>query len=232
MGSYTIELRNVCTLYGRDTVESWFKDYNIEDYLLPTQIEALQQFNIFDKNRLATDIVDYYYMREIGLETPQLFAHYAKIYMKNIMQKYLHLYYTMSLDYDPLVNVDFTETFTRTGSGSAENNGNSNSSSQSNSSGIVVASDTPQGQIDKQSILKGKYASSTSAQENENNVTDNTSTSSNTISSSKEEYIKNYKGNQGISATYQAMIKQFRQNIIQLNQEIIDELNPLFMGLY
>lgn len=232
MSSYTIELRNICEFYTRQEVENWFKDYKIQDYLLPNQIEAIQQFKIFDKDRLARDIVDFYYMREIGVETPALFKHYAKVYMRNIMQKYLHLFYSMSLEYNPLVNVDFTETFTRTGSGTAENNGNSNSNSQSNSSGLVVASDTPQGQIDKNTILNGSYASSTSAQENENNVIDNTTTTSNTTSSSKEEYIKNYKGNQGISATYQSMIKQFRANILEINKNIIDELNPLFMGIY
>ena len=29
MASYTIELRRVCDIYGRDEVEKWFKDYNI-----------------------------------------------------------------------------------------------------------------------------------------------------------------------------------------------------------
>ena len=32
MGKYTIELRRVCDLYGREEVESWFKDYNVDDF--------------------------------------------------------------------------------------------------------------------------------------------------------------------------------------------------------
>lgn len=36
----------------------------------------------------------------------------------------------------------------------------------------------------------------------------------------------------GVSATYQAMIKQFRQNIVNVDNDIIEELNSLFMSIY
>ena len=39
MAKYTIELRKVCDLYGRDTVESWFKEWNLEDYLTEDEIK-------------------------------------------------------------------------------------------------------------------------------------------------------------------------------------------------
>ena len=29
MANYTLELRRICDIYGRDEVEKWFKDYNI-----------------------------------------------------------------------------------------------------------------------------------------------------------------------------------------------------------
>ena len=38
MATYTIELRKICDIYGRDEVESWFKNYKLEDYLTSTQI--------------------------------------------------------------------------------------------------------------------------------------------------------------------------------------------------
>ena len=43
MSKYTIELRKVCDIYGRNIVESWFKDYNINDYLLPEQVQQLNK---------------------------------------------------------------------------------------------------------------------------------------------------------------------------------------------
>lgn len=113
MAKYSIELRKVCDYYTREVVESWFSSYNIEDYLLPEQIEAINNFNIFSKEKLAKRIVDHYFMREIGFETPALFEHYAKATMNEIMQEKLPIYYTMSLSYDPLINVDYTETFHR-----------------------------------------------------------------------------------------------------------------------
>lgn len=73
MAKYTIELRKICDIYGREEVEKWFKDYNIENYLTPSQIEVITKFNIWSKERLAQKIVDHYYMREIGFETPRTF---------------------------------------------------------------------------------------------------------------------------------------------------------------
>lgn len=60
------------------------------------------------------------------------------------MQEKLPLIYTTALEYDPLVNVDFTETFNRNAEGTANAKGTSNSNSNSNSSGLNISSDTPQ----------------------------------------------------------------------------------------
>lgn len=87
MATYSIELRKVCDLYGRDEVEKWFKSYNLEDYLTNEQITVLSKENIWNKDKLAKMIVDHYYMREIGFETPALFRHYAKVTMQEIMER-------------------------------------------------------------------------------------------------------------------------------------------------
>lgn len=225
MASYTVQLRKVCDLYTREEVESWFKSYKIEDYLLPEQIEQLEKFpNIWNKDKLAKKIVDNYFMREIGFETPALFRHYAIIEMEKIMEEKLPLIYTTAISYDPLVNVNFTEEFQR----KASQEGQSQSNSNNDASALNVVSDTPQGQINKTDILSGKYASGTTASENAVNINDNT----NQNQSSEEHYLKTFKGNQGISATYQAMIKQFRENIVAVDKEIIEKLEVLFMGLY
>ena len=225
MASYTVQLRKVCDLYTREEVESWFKSYNIEDYLLPDQIEQLEKFpNIWNKDKLAKKIVDNYFMREIGFETPALFRHYAIIEMEKIMEEKLPLIYTTAISYDPLINVNFTEEFQR----EASQEGQSQSNSNNDASALNVVSDTPQGQINKTDILSGKYASGTTASENAVNINDNT----NQNQSSEEHYLKKFIGNQGISATYQAMIKQFRENIVACDKEIIEKLECLFMGLY
>lgn len=232
MASYTIELRRVCDLYGRDTVESWFKSYNIEDYLLPSQIEAISKSGLFNKEKLARKIVDHYFMREIGFETPALFEHYAKVEMQEIMEYYLPLIYSTAIEFDPLVNVDYTETFEREIEGNAQNQGTSNSSSNNTSSGLNVNSDTPQGQISKNDILQGNYASNTTANENEAQINDRTNTESSGTSNTLENYSKRIKGNSGVSATAQALIKQYRDIVKAYDKEIIEKLNTLFMGIY
>ena len=230
MAKYTIELRKIIEngLYTRNEVENWFKDYCINNYLTPEQVESILSANIWSKDRLASKVVDHYYMREIGYETIALFKHYARVYMQEIMERYLPLIYSNSIEYDPLVNVDYKEEFTRniTGSGESESESTSNNSA----SGLSVNSDTPQGQITKANILAGNYASNTGASETESEITDNTSSSNS--NSTDETYTKKVKGNSGVSATAQKMIQQYRENIIAIDEKIIKELDKLFMGLY
>lgn len=216
MARYTIELRNVIQIYGEDTVKSWFEDYELSDYLTPDQIETITTGGVWNKHKLAQMILDHYYMYEIGFETPALFRHQAKVLIRELMEEKAPLIYSAAIKYDPLVNVDYTETFTQTTS----NTGNSTS----NSSGLSVASDTPQGKISKSAILAGDYASSTGADE----TTDSTNTSAN----GTQDYIRKTKGNSGVSATAQKMVQQYRENIIMINRDIIKDMRSLFMGVY
>lgn len=204
MSKYTIELRNVIMIYGEETVKSWFMDYELSDYLTPDQIETIETAGLWTKEKLADKIINHFYMREIGLETPALFKLKLKATLNEIMEEYLPVIYSTAIEYDPLVNVDYTETYT----GSDTNSGDS----------LSVQSDTPQGQISKAEILAGKYASSTGASEASNTNTQN--------------YTKKIKGNSGVSATAQRMIMQYRENIRTTTKDIINKLEPLFMGIY
>lgn len=212
MSKYTIELRRLCDIYTRPTVESWFKDYELSDYLTQDEIDVITERGTWTKDRLAKKIVDKYFMREIGLETPALFIHYVKVKMNEIMESKLPLIYSAAIKYDPLVNVDVETTLSRR----VDDAGNSNAS------GLTINSDTPQGQINKAEILAGNYASSTQGGESTNSTTNQSIESSTTKT----------KGNSGVSATAQKMVLQYRENIRAIDYEIIKELNSLFMGLY
>ena len=216
MSKYAMELRRVIDFFDRETVEGWFKDYQLTDFLTQDEIDIIEERGTWSKDRLATKIVDHYFMREIGFETPALFKHYVKVSMKEIMERKLPLIYSASLEYDPLVNVDYTESLSRRIDNTA--------SSSDSASGLTVNSTTPQGEISKAQILTGKYASSTQAGESEN--------SSSTTGASEEGSTKHVKGNSGVSATAQKMIQQYRDNIIAIDSDIIYELNDLFMGVY
>ena len=217
VNNYTMTLYEIINnFYTRSEVEGWFKDYQLTDYLTSEQIQTITENGLWSKDKLAKKIVDHFLTEEIGFETMGLFRQKVKITMQEIMESKLPLIYSRAIEYDPLVNVDFTETMQRNVTNEGE--------TSSNSSGLAVNSDTPQGQISKASILAGNYASSTSASEGEA-----TGSSTNEMG---EEYTKRVKGNSGVSATAQKMVEQFRDNIRAIDYEIIKELEPLFMIIY
>lgn len=208
MSSYTTELRIIVQNTSIDEVEGWFKDYELSDYLTAQEIAIINDRGTWTKDKLASLIVQHYWMREIGLETVELFKHQAKVAMAEIMEEKAPLIYSASLQYDPLVNVDFTETYTE------------NTSQDGNADGLNVNSDTPQGQISKSSILAGNYATSTGASEGTSH------------SEGTQTYTRKQKGNSGALTTAQALVRDYRKTIIMINRDIIKDLSPLFMNIY
>ena len=233
MASYTIELRKLVDIYySRQEVEGWFKDYNLADYLTPTQIEQITKFNVWSKDRLAKKIVDHYYMREIGFETPELFKHYAKVTMQEIMERYLPKIYSNFLEYDPLSNVDYTETYTREISGESANEGSSSSTSTQNAEGLNITNNTPQKKITKQDLETGAYASQVSQSNTETGIEDETTTSNSGTSSTVETFTRHEEGDNGVIITNQRLVKEYREIIVAIDEEIINELGSLFMAIY
>ena len=232
MAKYTIELRKVCDYYGRDEVENWFKSYNIEYFLTPSQIQQITNANVWNKDRLATKIVDHYFMREIGFETPALFKHYALVTMNELMERYLPKIYSLFFEYDPLSNVDYTETFTREVKGTNKNSGTSNSNSNSNSETLNINNNTPQQRIYKQNLDSGAYASSVSQSDNTSTIEDETNTNSSGEQTQKESYTRHMEGDNGAIITNQRLVKEYREIITAVDADIIKDLNILFMGLY
>lgn len=256
LASYTMELRRVCDIYGRQTVENWFKDYNIANYLTPLQIEQIEKFGVWSKDRLATKIVDHYFMREIGLETPALFKHYAKVTMQEIMERYLPKIYSNFLEYDPLSNVDFTEEFTREIIGSSNSRGSSSSNStqssvassdiqtQQDNESLNIVNRTPQKNITRQDLDTGAYASEVGQNDNKitgsqvsgsntsSNATDNTNVQNSGNSNTVEKFTRHEEGDNGVIITNQRLVKEYREIIVAIDEEIINELSVLFMGIY
>ena len=228
MARYTVQLRKIIETVGEDQVLKWFQDYDLTNYLTFEEIKVITDAGTWSPARLAQKILDHYYMHEIGSETVGLFKHRVKVAMQEIMEEKLPLIYSAALKYNPLTNVNYTETYT--GENTTSNTSSSDTTATSNSTGLNVNSDTPQGQINKESILNGNYASSTSA--NEIDDTANTQSSGESSGTGTQVYTKHFEGNQGISATYQKMIQQYRDNIRAIDREIIEDLRDLFMIIY
>lgn len=231
MADYTILLKDLFlpnrfgfSYFTREQVEGWFSDYELSDYLTETQIAAITNAGMWTKQKLASKIVDHYYMREIGFETPALFEHQAKIKMEEIMELELPVIYSNSLEYDPLESVLFDITETR----NIEGSGTSNSESSSSGSGTSISSDTPQTNIQKADILSGRYASQANGSETESAVSGNTASTSETT----ETFTHHEQGNKGVLDSYQKMLVDYRKSLVAVDSRIIEKLNSLFMGIY
>ena len=153
MSNYTMTLKRVCDVYGYDEVTSWFDSYELRDFLTLEQVETIEASDLWNKGKLAIEIINHYLMHEIAFETPYLFRHFAKVKITEIMEKYAPLIYAQALQmsFNPLTgNQSFqeTESYTKSNtensSSSSSSSGSSSSSSSDSSSGLNVHSNTPQ----------------------------------------------------------------------------------------
>lgn len=220
MSRYSVQVRRLIDVFGREEIENWFKDWELSDYLTPEELAVVNKRNTFDKDYLAEQIVDRYFMREIGYETAGLFKHYAKVTMREIMSRYAQIIYSAAIEFDPLVNEDFMESFNRDANSKGEN------TTTSNGSGFGVQSDTPQTNINKTELLAGSYASNTQADQTEGTQ------NSNGNNEEHESYTRKTRGNRGISSNAPYLIQAYRDYIIPIYKEIIEECNVLFMNIY
>lgn len=92
MANYTIELREL--------LDNGFKP-------------ALDEYPIFDEEHRAElnkKIIEHYYFREIGQETPERFNYMLRRTMNEIMPHYNNLYKSAAIEFDPLFTDLVTET--------------------------------------------------------------------------------------------------------------------------
>ena len=184
-------------------------DYDLHDYLTQSQIDVIENRGVWSKEKLADLIIDKYYLREIGLETPALFKLKLKVALREIMEEKAPLIWSVSLDINPLNDFEINSKSDSTGSTSTSGSGNS----------LNIHSNTPQGNINKSDILNGTYASDTDGAENQtrSDGNDETHNTSKSWGHNKSEVL---------------MLREYRQNIVMINREIVSDLAELFIGLY
>lgn len=230
MSKYTTTLRHIyeSSEESKNDVINTFCDYNISDYLTPAQANLIETTGGWSKRKLADKIIQYYYFREIGFETWGLFKHYAKLEMKLLMEYYLPMIYSRCLEYDPLNNNDYTETYLANVQTDAESSGQSSSNTSTENNGKNKYSDTPN--VGLENVEQGKYLTNLTITESTGSGTGSSASSNESKENINQSYSKNISGRSSI--TPQKMIKQFRENIIAIDNEIINRLNSLFMGIY
>lgn len=195
---------------------------------------GLKNYPIFDEDYrevLNNKILMHYYMDEIGFETAGLFKVYLNNKMNEIMPYYNELYKKQK---DLLLNLDkttnMTETFTRDNTTNTNTTSNSTSSNTASGTSKNVYQDTPMGNITEQNIDNYSYASSQEFNKNQNtsSIEDNSSLTGK--ATNLENYIRTKTGNNGRLYGIE-ILKMIKNNYMNIDEMIINELQDLFMGI-
>lgn len=218
----------------------------------------MSNYPIFDenyRNTLNNNILNHYYESEIGFETAPLFRFYLNQRLNEIMPKYNQLYLAQKnlIDNNLLLNnVNLTESLTGSSIKNDTNNTTNNtstttsSSSQSTNTGSSSSKnlyqDTPQGNIPSQDIdAQNVYATNITLDRNNtsnsiNDTSSGTGSSNSTLSNilnsnENNEYLKQIIGNNGGKYNID-LLNDIKNNLMNIDLMIIDELYDLFMGIF
>lgn len=195
---------------------------------------GLRDYPIYkEENRevLNNLIKEHFYFREIGFETPEKFKRKLNQKMNEIMPLYNQRFKSEDVKFNPLYNIEIIETYEHKRSEVGKGESNSDSVSEQNANNIVVNSDTPQAYITNTEIKANKYASETENGTSEGNSKSNITGTSKSEQSSNESYSKKTEGSSA-GLPFSKAIKQWRDVMLNINMEIINELEPLFMGIW
>ena len=201
----------------------------------------LNKYPIFDEDyreTLNNNILMHYYENEIGFETAPLFRLFLNQKMNEIMPYYNELYKIQRKLIDEkllLNNVNISETLQ--GENNRIDTNNSGSKSQSTNNGTSnsknLFQDTPQGEISQTDINAQKWATNITFDSNTTNNTINDSSTSNSkvISNGENSYIKTIIGNNGGKFNID-ILNDIKNNLMNIDLMIINDLNDLFMGIF
>ena len=229
------------TVELREIVES---GVNIWDFEYPTFYTGA------DKTAFEKKVIDHYYFRQIGQETVGRWLHYFRSRIREIMPYYVQLYGTVKIMEElpsPFDNVDVTETYseertgTTTGTSSTTNTGTSTGKDEKTATHTEEHarkfSNTPQGSISN----LDSYLTEANVETADDGDTETVNSSANTSATSegtasgtqteRVEHTYTKKGNQGVN-TYAHDMLEYRETLINIDMQIINELKDLFLMVY
>lgn len=209
----------------------------------------LSRYPIFDESyreHLNAKILNHYWFREIGFETPQLFKRYLNVRMAEIMPFYNQLYESVDMDVDMLANVSMTtesqtsDESTATRTAKRDETGNrvesATTTAESTTKSRNLVSQTPQMQLSGRDDYASNIADAQSDADNESKA-DSTSTNDFTANDSATEtgtssgnLLTKVKGLTGVLGADAVM--RYRETILNIDMLVVNDLADLFMGLY
>ena len=186
---------------------------------------GLGSYPIFDedyRNILNGKILDEYWKREIGVETPDMFFYVIRRKMDQIMPYWNKIYETELIDYSALETMRIHSVNSATTEGTEETEATNTSNSQNESTGRVVSSSTPQTMLSG----NGDYATGASDSKSDSDVTaeaTQNATASNNTESSGDNLVTGF---QGISSE---LVNRYRASLLNIDVQILSDLQDCFM---
>lgn len=173
------------------------------------------------KVELEQAIIDYYYFEEIGQETPDRFKHVFRTKMQDIMEHYDKLHELYKTHAMTLSNYKMTETTVKVKDRALKNSGIDESANT-----ILTDSkntDYPQHINIADDIPSGRSVSNTET----NNTITFGSNQDEDVTETLDKVIEGFEG-----TTNSKMLTEYRNNMIRINREIIQELKTCFILVY
>lgn len=227
MSKYTTEVRYICETFAGLNESVGYND--VEDVLNKSWEKVFNfDFPIFNedyKSVLCKKILRHYYTQEIGVETVGLWQLKLNTKMNEIMPYYNKLYVAWNDEFNPLDDTRLERTHTLKKEENEDNKINGNTAINNTSKDKY--SDTPQGGL--QGVENDEYLT------NARIITDGGETdfeqNGNRKLNSTDEFIEKLYGKSG-GKSFSEMLVEFKNALINIDMQIIDELQPLFMQIW
>lgn len=230
MSKYTTEVRYICESYAGLQESVGFNEVeNVITQALPKIFDF--DFPIFDENYrevLERKIVRHFYTREIGFETVGLWKLKLNTKLNEIMPLYNQRYKSTLLEYNPLYSVN--KTIHRGGDGKLTREGTDTLKEEGTRDidSTNKYSDTPQGTIEN--LVNDTYLTNATINNMHERPDLTNKTTYGTTFTTTNDYTDTIYGLEGRNPS--KMLEDFRKTFLNIDMEVINELESLFMLLW
>lgn len=251
LANYTTEIKTICENYSG--YNHFSGGASVNDIIEKSRTKIFDfNFPIFDENYrsvLETKILKHFYTREIGLETVSLWKLKLETKLNEIMPYYNQLYKSTLLEFNPFYDVDITRKHNVRSDGTrnetsenknqTQNQSTNKTNSNGNSTDWSLYSDTPQGAVT--GIENETYLTNATKETNQNanevntinngSSTDSSNGKTDSVIKNVEDYLETVKGKQG-TQDYSTLLLKYRETFLNIDMQVIEELNDLFLNLW
>lgn len=227
MSKYTTELRYICEWLAGEKNSVDFS--HVDDIIELARPKLFSfQYPLYDathKQTLETNIIRHFYTREIGMEVYGLWKLRLQAKMNEIMPLYNQYYESCDLEFNPLHNVEMTDS--KTEDTTSNLTGSDNRTVDTNSEDWNLYSATPQGMLE--GVNSEEYLTTATKNTSETGETNNLTRTQDTVGKLTSVFKQTGKNS---ADSFSEMVEKWRQSFINVDMMIIAELEPLFMQLW